>query len=116
MFEAWMPAVFATVIVIGMVTAQTWRTLLSEGLPLLRDWARDRNHGARRMGRTDNAVPGHPELARRVEHLEEQVDFLESLLQQTRGPSTRVVRNPAAPSEEAAACGEQRSSSSVPTQ
>jgi len=109
MIEAWMPVILAGVIVIGMVTARVWTTLLSEGLHLLREWFVDGRHALDRADRADGALPSRAELARRIEYLEEQVHFLESLLEEPRGTSIPAAHEPLAPSEHAGARGRQAS-------
>lgn len=72
MIESWLPAIFAIVIVLGMVAARVWSTLVSQTLPVVRDWAIERRRGGDRF---------HQDLALRIQDLEEQVQFLEELLQ-----------------------------------
>jgi len=91
MIESWMAVIFAVVIVVGMVAARIWTALLSEGLPLFRDWVRGEDGGTDRLDGADDALPSDPEVARRMKELEEQVQFLEALLDEPRGLSTPVV-------------------------
>ena len=100
MIEEWMPAIFAIVIVIGMVTARAWKIVLSEGLPMLRDWAVERIRSPARGHPAEGGLVSRTELAGRIERLEDQVDFLESLLQRAPGPSTPTGRDPATPSRQ----------------
>jgi hypothetical protein len=90
MIEAWLPVIFAAVIVFGVVAAQAW-SALSEGLPILRDWAAGRTNSTdSRVTRPDEGLGSTEALARRVGQLEDQVQFLEALLEQRQDGSRGV--------------------------
>lgn len=88
MIEVWLPVILGVVIVGGMVTARVWTTLLSEGLPILRDWVVDEYLGLGRGEGPKGTLPSRAELGRRVEELEDRLRFVESRLPPGRGPSS----------------------------
>lgn len=102
MSEPWIAVIFAVVIVGGMVTARVWTAFVSEGLPLLRDWIRNEQGGPDRLDGAFREVPRDPEVARRMRELEEEVEFLESLLEERQGPSASVTRTSPAWTQSAA--------------
>ena len=86
MIELWLPVILGGVIVVGMVAARVWTALLSEGLPLLRDWLLDEHLSRGRWEGTDPALPARAELADRVQEVEARLRRLESLLESGPGP------------------------------
>lgn len=82
MIESWLPLIFLLVIVAGMVAARVWSAVISEGAPMLRDWV----NGQRFPDPERRAGIGQPtdlDVDRRIEALEEQVQFLESLVRES---------------------------------
>jgi len=82
--ESWLPVIFLLVIVAGMVVVRLWGTVISEALPLLRDWSVGRGAGDSRR-RVGAEGPEDLDTVRRIEALEEQVQFLEALLRESHG-------------------------------
>lgn len=82
MIESWLPVIFLFVIVAGMVVVRLWGTVISEALPLLRDWSVGRGAGDSRR-RVGAEGPEDLDTVRRIEALEEQVQFLEALLRES---------------------------------
>jgi hypothetical protein len=77
---------FAVIIVVGMATGQIWSKVVAEGMPILRDWLAARLDAGAEWPVLDRSQGSREELNRRIDHLEEQVEFLEALLDDDARP------------------------------
>lgn len=91
MSDVWMPVVFAAVVVLGAVGGQLAYTVLKKLLPLLETMVRERQQGitpSQVAELREEVADLRAEIARleaddrRIDSLEEQVSFLQSLLEE----------------------------------
>ena len=80
MTEVWVAVALAVVIVVGMTVTRVWEALIAKGTPVLASMlARDATD------RADREPERIADLHRRIERLDERVEFLERLLEARSG-------------------------------
>jgi len=77
MTAEWMAVVFAVVIVLGMSITRVWEAVLSAGAPLVESLLARSDAAERANSDTERVA----DLDRRIERLDERIDFLEHLLE-----------------------------------